>query len=208
MAPLEVADPLLQLQAERKKWKWGRPPREGSPRAGGGCSNAEQRFAALTQHIITRPPFLIILRSVQMAPLEVATLFYNSTAEGKKRGRPSGEGGPGGGRGRGKPGPRGTAEQRGAALTQRIITVPLLIKLGLLEAGKAVKVSHRGLTVEGRLEADGSVVTEEETFEDCGAFATAVKRRVAPECRADDGWRSVTCEGRSLHDFRSDALEG
>jgi hypothetical protein len=141
-----------------------------------------------------------------MSPLEVATLFYVGPTEGKKRGRPTGEGGAG--RGRGKPGPRGTAEQRGAALTQRVITVPLLIKLGLLEAGKAVKVSHRGATLEGRLEPDGSVVTDKERFEDCAAFATEAKRRVAAGCRADDGWRSVMYEGRSLHDFRTDALEG
>jgi Restriction Enzyme Adenine Methylase Associated len=102
---------------------------------------------------------------------------------------------------------KGNRGPRPQSLSMRSITVPVLIKLGLLKAGGAVRAAHRDDAAEGTLQEDGSVVTADDRFEDCGAFATAVKRRRNPNCRSDDGWRSVTYEGRSLHEFRTDALE-
>ena len=97
---------------------------------------------------------------------------------------------------------------RGISLSQRDVTVPLLITMGVLKPGGVVRVVHRADAEEGTLQVDCSVVVAEgETYPDCAAFATAVKRKSAPNCRSDDGWRSCLYDGRTLHDFRMDAVE-
>jgi hypothetical protein len=150
------------------------------------------------QHSISTPT------TMQVPTLDFAAMFQGAQVS-KRRGRP-----PKNGAGSGaKRGPKAGCRTgtRGTSLSQRTITVPLLISMGVLSAGGKVHVSHRADTAEGTLQEDGSVMTEGETFEDCGAFATAVKRRSAPNCRSDDGWRSCMYEGRSLHEYRTDALE-
>lgn len=105
-----------------------------------------------------------------------------------------------------KTGPRG---KRGVTLAKNSITVATLIERNLVKEGSVVKVTHRGESVEGILEADGSVVCGEEKYGTCGDFATAVKRKITKsEGRADDGWRSCYVNSRSLHDYRDEILEG
>jgi Restriction Enzyme Adenine Methylase Associated len=85
--------------------------------------------------------------------------------------------------------------------------VEQLIQRGVLQAGSVVRVVHRDQTAEGTLNADGTITAGEETFKNCGDFATAVKRRAQSNARADDGWRSCTVNNRSLHDYRTEVAE-
>lgn len=104
-----------------------------------------------------------------------------------------------------KTGPRG---KRGVTLAKNSITVATLIERNLIKEGSVVKVTHRGESEEGILEADGSVLCGGQKHATCADFATAMKRKISKsEGRPDDGWRSCVVNGRTLNDYRDEILE-
>lgn len=93
-------------------------------------------------------------------------------------------------------------------LSQRQVTVPLLLQLGLIPEHATVKCVQRGSAAAGMLQASGAVHSVNAgAFDSVADFATAVKRRAQPGCRPDDGWRSCSVNGKALHDIRAEACE-
>eukprot|EP00892_Ulva_mutabilis_P011163 jgi/Ulvmu1/8419/UM042_0126.1 len=137
--------------------------------------------------------------------VQVARAAAAQTAEPqKKKSNSAGAAKTGPGPGR-KTGPRG---KRGVTLAKNSITVATLIERKLIKEGSVVKVQHRGESVEGVLEVDGSVVCGDDKYTTCAEFATAVKRKITKsEGRPDDGWRSCVVNNRTLNDYRDEILE-
>jgi hypothetical protein len=76
----------------------------------------------------------------------------------------------------------GVRGKRGLAPSKGSITVKDLIARELIAAGSVVKITHRGESGEGILQADGSITAGEEIYPSCTDFAT-------------------------LHDYRDEILE-
>ena len=81
------------------------------------------------------------------------------------------------------------------------------MEAGILEPGEGV-VTHfyHGNTDVADLSARGELLWEGRVFESPSAFSIAVKRRVNPGRKADDGWKSVKVRGRLLEEYKKTYL--
>ncbi|CAL8469922.1 g9464 [Coccomyxa elongata] len=104
--------------------------------------------------------------------------------------------------------------QRAAAVKRRGkpragggITLKLLIDEGVLQPGDNVlSVEYKSSMTYANLEPDGRISCfvqgQHLTFESPSAFSIYLKRLVNPARKADDGWKTVKCNGRFLEQYK------
>jgi len=87
------------------------------------------------------------------------------------------------------------------------VTLLNLVEAGILEPGEGV-VTHfyHGNTDVADLSGRGEILWDGRVFESPSAFSIAVKRRVNPGRKADDGWKSVKVRGRLLEEYKKTYL--
>ena len=83
-------------------------------------------------------------------------------------------------------------KRMGTRPTRRGLTLLDLMKKGLMEPGQGVlRVEYKGHVFLGDLTPSGSICYEGELWESPSSWSIHVKRRVFPDKKADDGWKSV-----------------
>ena len=76
------------------------------------------------------------------------------------------------------------------------VTLAHLIDYGVVVPGEdALATSYCDVTTTALLEADGTIVWRNESFQSVSAFSLAFKRSVKPDRKADDGWKCVRYVG-------------
>ena len=102
---------------------------------------------------------------------------------------------------------KGGGRPAGRRGVTRGVTLLNLVEAGILEPGEGV-VTHfyHGNTDVADLSARGELLWEGRVFESPSAFSIAVKRRVNPGRKADDGWKSVKVRGRLLEEYKKTYL--
>ena len=72
------------------------------------------------------------------------------------------------------------------------VTLAHLIDYGVVVPGEdALATSYCDVTTTAHLEADGTIVWRNASFQSVSAFSLAFKRSVKPDRKADDGWKCV-----------------
>ncbi|NXD31172.1 MPND protein, partial [Spelaeornis formosus] len=95
---------------------------------------------------------------------------------------------------------------RGAVLTRRGITLRVLLRDGLLEAGRGVlSIYYLGKKFVGDLGSDGTITWQEtgQVFNSPSAWATHCKRLVNPAKKSGCGWASVRYKGQKLDQYKA-----
>ncbi|XP_042749895.1 MPN domain-containing protein [Lagopus leucura] len=103
-------------------------------------------------------------------------------------------------------GARAAGGPRGAVLTRRGITLRVLLRDGLLEAGRGVlSIYYLGKKFVGDLGADGAITWQEtgQVFGSPSAWATHCKRLVNPAKKSGCGWASVRYKGQRLDQYKA-----
>uniref|UniRef100_A0A8C0XQP0 MPN domain-containing protein n=1 Tax=Castor canadensis TaxID=51338 RepID=A0A8C0XQP0_CASCN len=124
---------------------------------------------------------------------------------GAGAGAGGGRGGGGGGGGGGGPGP-GVCSGLGGVLTRRAVTLRVLLKDELLEAGAGVlSIYYLGKKFIGDLQPDGRIVWQEtgQVFNSPSAWATHCKKLVNPAKKSGCGWASVKYKGQKLDKYKA-----
>ena len=76
------------------------------------------------------------------------------------------------------------------------VTLAHLIDYGVVVPGEdALATSYCDVTTTAHLQADGTIVWRNESFQSVSAFSLAFKRSVKPDRKADDGWKCVRYVG-------------
>jgi len=76
------------------------------------------------------------------------------------------------------------------------VTLAHLIDYGVVVPGEdALATSYCDVTTTAHLEADGTIVWRNASFQSVSAFSLAFKRSVKPDRKADDGWKCVRYVG-------------
>ncbi|XP_020021469.2 MPN domain-containing protein isoform X2 [Castor canadensis] len=124
---------------------------------------------------------------------------------GAGAGAGAGGGRGGGGGGGGGPGP-GVCSGLGGVLTRRAVTLRVLLKDELLEAGAGVlSIYYLGKKFIGDLQPDGRIVWQEtgQVFNSPSAWATHCKKLVNPAKKSGCGWASVKYKGQKLDKYKA-----
>ncbi|KAG8454450.1 hypothetical protein GDO86_000900 [Hymenochirus boettgeri] len=94
----------------------------------------------------------------------------------------------------------------GGFLTKRGITLRVLLKDGLIEAGQGVlSIHYLGRKFQGDLLVDGKIRWQEngQAFNSPSAWATHCKRLVNPAKKSGCGWASVRYKGQKLDQYKT-----
>uniref|UniRef100_A0A8C5M8Z8 MPN domain-containing protein n=1 Tax=Leptobrachium leishanense TaxID=445787 RepID=A0A8C5M8Z8_9ANUR len=99
-----------------------------------------------------------------------------------------------------------TSGKAGTYLTKRGITLRVLLKDGLIEAGQGVlSIHYLGKKFMGDLMVDGKIRWQEngQAFNSPSAWATHCKRLVNPAKKSGCGWASVRYKGQKLDQYKT-----
>ncbi|KAK3268050.1 hypothetical protein CYMTET_23423 [Cymbomonas tetramitiformis] len=82
-------------------------------------------------------------------------------------------------------------------------TLSTLISSGILSSGKDVlSTLYQGVTYTSDLNSEGCIEFEGTVYVSPSAWSLAIKRRINPTRKADDGWKCVKYNGRLLADIK------
>ena len=105
-----------------------------------------------------------------------------------------------------KAGAKPRPKKRGSA--PRGVSLLDLIKEGLMEPGQGVlKIVYKNHEYVGDLTEDGLISFEGEEWESPSAWSITVKRRLFPEKKADDGWKSVMHQGKKIEAIKHEYIK-
>ncbi|XP_053317738.1 MPN domain-containing protein [Spea bombifrons] len=99
-----------------------------------------------------------------------------------------------------------TPGRAGSFLTKRGITLRVLMKDGLIEAGQGVlSIHYLGRKFQGDLLVDGKIRWQEngQAFNSPSAWATHCKKLVNPAKKSGCGWASVRYKGQKLDQYKT-----
>ena len=90
----------------------------------------------------------------------------------------------------------------------RGISLKELVKAKFLEPGEGVfEILYRDNTYLANLTPEGLIEHEGDLYESPSSFSISMKRKVNPEKKADDGWKSVNYRGKRLEYYKHEMLK-